>query len=184
MPNLTNLLPANRLRDLNREYMLRLITVAASVVFVVVVLHGILLLPSYFYLSEEVATRQKHLADLTLLPGAANERPVSERANELARKAGELSALLAQPKTTPVVRDFLALPHEGVRLTGFSVSPSPSGESAMTITGIAASREALRRYHTALNNLSFVSSANLPLSVYAAESDIPFTITLTGVLAP
>ncbi len=54
----------------------------------------------------------------------------------------------------------------------------------MTVSGMAATRDALRQYATALGGLPYVSKADLPISAYAKDSDITFTITLTGTLTP
>jgi Tfp pilus assembly protein PilN len=54
----------------------------------------------------------------------------------------------------------------------------------MEISGIADTREDLRSYESALSALPFVTNADLPISDYAKASAIPFTITLTGSLAP
>jgi hypothetical protein len=54
----------------------------------------------------------------------------------------------------------------------------------MEITGVADTREDLRGYDAALSALPYVSSVDLPISVYAKSSSIPFSISLTGSLTP
>ncbi len=49
---------------------------------------------------------------------------------------------------------------------------------------MAQTRDALRGYVEALNQLPYVSKADLPISAYAKESAIPFMVTLTGSLQP
>lgn len=185
MPSLTNLLPSDRARSLQGEYRLRLVTVIAVSIAVLVLIHGVLLVPSYMYAAGEVATRAKHLAELSALAAAGDERPLSEREAEVAAEATSLSSLLSSAGAADVVRDLLALPHAGVRVTGVSVSPALAGApSTMTVTGVANTRESLKRYRDALADLPFVDKADLPLSVYAAEADLPFTISLSGNLTP
>jgi hypothetical protein len=54
----------------------------------------------------------------------------------------------------------------------------------MMITGSAATRTALQSFKEELASLPFVTSADLPISAFAKESDIPFSITVTGSLKP
>ncbi len=183
MPKLTNLLPSDRVRALSREYALRVITLLAATITVLVLIHAALLMPSYIYLSEEVQTRQEHLNDFSTMFGSSEERAYGERAAALETKAQILLQLAGLPDATPVLEQLLALPHAGVRITGFSVTPSlEGGEAKLSVSGVAATRESLRRYYQSLAGLAFITSADLPLSVYASESDIPFTIALTGTL--
>jgi len=49
---------------------------------------------------------------------------------------------------------------------------------------VADNRETLRQYLGVLDALPQVAKAELPISAYAKEKDIGFTITLTGTLEP
>ena len=62
--------------------------------------------------------------------------------------------------------------------------PVRGNDGKMVLTGIASTRETLRTYVTTLSRLPYVSNAEVPISVYAKESLIPFTLTLTGSLTP
>lgn len=183
MPNLTNLLPSDRVRALSGEYVLRVLTLLAGTVVVLALIHAALLLPSYVYLSEEVQTRTEHLADFSAALGSSEERLLSERSAAIEADAQALLQVAGLARTAPVLEELLKVAHPGVRITGFSLSPSlEGGEAKMSVTGVAVARDSLRRYYQSLSSLSFVSSADLPLSVYAAEAEIPFTIQLTGTL--
>ena len=183
MPNLTNLLPEDRRHSLSKEYWLRLLTVVALALSLLLVIHTVLLVPSVVYLSEEVETRSGHLADVRALFGSSEEQTLGARALDAEADAVVLSGLVALPEALPIVEAILGEPRTGVRISGLSITPSlEGGEAKMSVSGIASTRDALRRYHDALSKLPFVSSADLPLSVYAAEADLPFTIALTGIL--
>lgn len=183
MPNLTNLLPEDRRRALAREYLLRLVALVGAAASVLVLIHAALLAPSYIYLSEEVTTRTEHLSDISALAGSSQEGALGERSAKVEADAQALSILVSLPAASPVIEDILALPRFGVSITGLSVTPSlEGGEAKMSVSGIASTRETLRRYYQALSALPFVASAHLPLSVYASEAEIPFTIALTGTL--
>lgn len=184
MPNLTNLLPADRARSIRRDYFFRLGSTAAILIAALMLLHGVLLVPSYLYLSEELRMRHAELDEVNALIAASEERQTSERVESIATNAQTLISLTSLPSATSAIRGVLALPHSGIRLTGLAVGMPEGAEPRMSISGIAATRESLRRYHDALEALPSVSRADLPLSVYATESELPFTIQLTGIPLP
>jgi hypothetical protein len=49
----------------------------------------------------------------------------------------------------------------------------------LSVSGIAVTRGALRAYQLALQSAPFAVAANLPVSAYAKDTDIAFTITVT-----
>jgi len=53
------------------------------------------------------------------------------------------------------------------------------GKKILSVSGTAANREALRTYQLALQGAPFTLTAALPVSAYAKDSDIAFTITIT-----
>lgn len=185
MSELTNLLSRDRIRALRREYMVRLLTVAAVLTSIVVGVHAVLLSPAYIYLLEEVKTREAHLAGLALAFASSEGQEMGTRLAELGTRAEALYLIAKAPTGSSVIRSVLATPHSGIRITGVTLSrPEGGGDSQMRVMGIAQKREPLQIFHKALSSLSFVSRADLPLSVYAQESDISFSITLSGTLAP
>lgn len=179
---LTNLLPHARQLTEKREYLVRLATLSCIVATFVVVVHGALLVPSYLYLSEQVGLERARIAELDAALALSGEGELSTRVSTLKADAARLSAVSTSPAATTVLRAVLALPSNGITLSAFTFHAPPEGR--ISVTGTAATRESLRQYAAALETLTFAESTDLPLSAYARESDIPFTITLTGSLTP
>lgn len=185
--NLTNLLPPERRHKLHREYVMRLVTVGALFLSLLIVVSGLLLVPSYRSLQSMAVQKQ---AALTALGGPA--KVVSQNENDSAEFVNTVSYLGGLGKTvaaSAAVRVVILIPREGVTLSSITFSaPSTAGvvktPAKMTITGTAATREALRAYDLALSAAPFISNVDLPISAYAKESNIAFTITLTGSLKP
>ena len=177
---LTNLLPEERIRSLRRIYFLRLAVVAVLLLSGVTVVHGVLLLPSYMYLRNQVGERAASLATLTTTLAGSEEKEISTRVAALSQDSAHLARLSSVPKASAAVRAIAALPRSGIRLTGFSFAPKESGVAAMSVSGVATTREALRIFEQSLADQPFVTSADLPISAYAKERDISFTISLTG----
>jgi len=184
--NLINLLSEDRIKALRRDYFLRLTTVAIFFLTLVVIIHGVLLFPSYLSLTQKHREKVTELAEINAKLEDSKQNEVQTRLAALKGDATYLARLTTIPSASSAVRAVLAVPHSGIRITGISFA-SPlknAGSGKMMITGIAATREALRAYDLALSGLPFVSNADLPISAYAEESNIIFTVTMTGSLTP
>jgi hypothetical protein len=178
---LTNLLPEFRKRSFRRQYFVRLGTMFVAVLACLILLHGVLLLPTYLYAREEVARNTATLAALNASADTAGEAALIARKGTLNSTASNLSRLKDAPAASTAVRAILATPRPGVSLTGFTFTAptSQNTPARKQLTGTAASRDTLRQYVAALGTLPFVTKADLPISAYAQETDIDFTITLT-----
>lgn len=177
-PELTNLLPEERARGLRSDYFYRLATIAFLIAAFTVALHGVFLLPAYLHVEKDLGERASELA--TLVAADESESPAS--ATMLATLARQTNAIASLGTTTPqsaLIAATLAVAHPSVKVTGIAAS-AKAGKNPATIavSGIAATRDALRSYDLALGALPFAKSADLPVSVYAVESSIPFTITI------
>jgi Tfp pilus assembly protein PilN len=182
---LTNLLPPDRSRAFRREYFLHLATVSVVVLALLVIAHGLLLLPTYLSLTAERTAQSTALAKLDTNLQAADQRDIGQRVAALTSDAAYLAKLGSLPTASSLVRAILLVPHDGITLTGISFTP-PLDASAghLLLTGEASTRDTLRAYDLALAALPFVKSAELPISAYAKETDIPFTISVSGPLNP
>ncbi|HEY4489026.1 MAG TPA: hypothetical protein VJA87_00915 [Candidatus Paceibacterota bacterium] len=182
---LTNLLPERRKKRLRRQYFLRLGTVALLLLTVLTVFHGVLLMPTYLYARNEVVRGRTELANLSASAQNTGESGIAPRQELLKTTAENLAHLQSTPTASTAMKAVLQVSRLGISLTGFTfTAPSGSTSARMQVTGIASSRDALRQYAAALGQLPFVTSADLPISAYAQEANIEFTITLSGTLRP
>lgn len=179
--DLTNLLPPERIGALVSSYYLRLGTFIALLVAGLAVVNAILLTPTFIYLSGETELRNTELDDLSRERAASGYEDLAVRVAALSTRASALLELENSPKGSDAVRAILDLPRPGITLHSFAFSPSLEGGSMM-LMGTAQARESLRDFDSALGGLSFVKATDLPLSAYAKERDIAFSIKL--VLAP
>ncbi len=181
----TNLLPTPRIKMARRNYFLRLTTVAVLLLALLVVVEAVFLLPTYLYLKQKENAAATQLSQLSASSQTSGEKSVEAQLNILQSEAGYLAKLNQASSASATIRALLAVPRVGVTLDGFTFTPASNGTPATTeLSGIATTREALQSYNTALGQLPFVSSANFPIGDYAQESNIQFTITLTGALTP
>ncbi|MDO8231867.1 MAG: hypothetical protein Q7T37_01535 [bacterium] len=180
---LTNLLPIERQRALGREYVIRVLVIAVVFVNLLVLAAAALLLPTYTLLTDSARTKKEHLANIESTFASTNEAVISARLAALSDKVTMLTALAQLPSASGVIRSILEVPRPGIVLSSFSYSPkSDGGIGSVQVSGIAKTRDTLRSYQLALSEASFAQSANLPVSAYAKDSDIGFSISVA--LAP
>lgn len=173
-----DLLPSERRRALSRAYLLRLATVCGLFALALTLAAAALLLPTYLYLVAAEDAAAARLSGLSSTLAAGEEQTLARRLAALEQDAKALAALSTAPSTSALVRDALAMPRPGIALTGFVYTPGTSARpGALSISGTAATRNALRAYQLALAAHPRFSDADLPVGSYAKDTDIPFTIT-------
>jgi len=180
---LTNLLPRERQRILSRDYILRIGVIVAVLATVLILSLAVLLIPTYVFLSGNASAKKVNLARIESSLSSADEVVLSERLTTLSENAAALAALSNAPSASATIRKILSVPRPGIILSGLSFIPS-TGKSSGTviISGSSATRDSLRSYQLALQGAPLATSAVLPVSAYAKDSNIAFTITVT--LAP
>jgi len=179
---LTNLLPLDRQRALSREYLFRIGVIIAVLTTALTFSAAVLLIPTYVLLEESANAKNMQLTKTTATLSSADERALSARLTALSSNAATLVALSHTPSVSATVRAVLAIARPGITLSGFSYAPSSgAGKDSGTIglSGVSATRDALRSYQLALQSAPFALSAALPVSAYAKDANIAFTITVT-----
>lgn len=177
---LTDLLPPERQQALSRGYLLRLGVVVAILITALTVIAGLLLVPTYVLLLQSAAAKQAHLTNIESILSSADEKTLSAHLAALSNDAAVLMALGKVPAASTILRAALAVSRPGVTLSGFTYVPAaPKNPGTLAITGVATTRDALRSYQLALQSAPFSAGANLPVSAYAKDANIPFTVTVT-----
>ena len=177
-----NLLPDTRKQRLTRFYFVRVGVVCALMLAGVFFIHATLMVPTYLHFAQNAADSTVALSELTGRLADSKEQEIGSRMASLSERTSYLATATHGATASGALRAFVAMPHKGVHITSFAFIEGK--EARLTITGVAASRETLRAYAGALATLPYVSGVDLPISAYAKESDIPFTVTVTGTLTP
>jgi Tfp pilus assembly protein PilN len=182
---LTNLLPRSKIKSFKREYLFRLATVGILLLVLLVIILGVLLIPSYLYAREEITTESGALDRLSKTLDTAEAQQAQGELSTLQTESTQLTKLSSVPKASATIDAVLNVPRTGISINGFTFTPPQNGNAGtLQISGVAGTREELSAYDQSLGALPFVTNANLPISEYAQDSNIPFTITLTGQLSP
>lgn len=178
--NLTNLLPLERQRALVRNYFLRLSVVSVVCVTILVLISAILLLPTYLLLTDAIYAKETHLRAVESALSPIDADVLSARFAFLNDSVAALSVLAEAPSASATLRSVLLLGRASITLSNFTYTPGDIKTlSTLTISGVAMTRDALRTYQLTLEESPLVRSASLPVSAYAKDSDISFTITVT-----
>lgn len=181
--NLTNLLPMKRQKRLAREYLFRLGVVTIYVCVVLIAAAAAFLIPTFVMLTYNGNAKEVQLASVNSVLAASDEASLANRLSALSKDAAALVILSKRRTASDVLRETLAVPRPGVSLMSFVYSPVKSYiPNTLALTGTTTTRDDLRNYQLAFQAQPFVSAADLPVSVYAKDTDINFTLTLT--LAP
>lgn len=184
--DLTNFLSEEKKRAFRERYLARVLTVGVCMLLVVLLAHIALMFPTYMFVRQEHDVKAKHLAEITHSAEQSQQEEISRRIASLHNNLKRLNTFTAEPHSMPKIKSVLGVAREGIHIT--SVSSELPGEGGGTFTmrviGTADTREGLRAYQLALSSLPFVTSADLPLSAFAKESEIPFSITIMGKETP
>ena len=157
--------------------------VAIMLVIVLTLISAILLFPTYVFLAKSYAIKENRLVGIESAISSADGTAFSARLSALSGDAEVLAKLGDTRSASEVIRTMLSVPHSGVALSGLTYAPAMGKNSGtLSVSGTATSRDSLRNYQLALQSAPFSASAILPVSAYAKDSDIAFTIIVT--LAP
>lgn len=182
---LTNLIPRDRKKAIDSLYTIRLWSVGILFASFLVLSAVLLRIPFFIYQYQQVQTQKNDLDMLTSRLQESQGQSVTDRFKTLNENIAYMSRLATSSSATAATAAILAIPHQGIMITGLSYSPSTKGtDGKMTLTGTATTRSSLHQYIDALSGQSYVKNVDLPISAYAKENDIPFTTTITGTLLP
>jgi Tfp pilus assembly protein PilN len=171
-----NLLPASERRKNLKEYYFRFFAVLLMALAAAVLGGTLLFLPSYFLSSAEASASSDYLAALK-----GGKAPEPARIAELAAFTERVSILKNYSRPPTVGRVFALatgdLP-QGVYLSSLQFTPNDSG-GAVSLAGIASTRQALLDYTAALQKESAFSGVSVPVSALAGDKNIPFSLAFT-----
>lgn len=175
---MANLITLKQKKCVRGEYLLRLL----SVFFVILSILGIFFLayviPYYFSVSKN---DQKTAEQFKQIIDAENRENVGERYSQIvARTEDELKAVSFYQKQNSLPSNVFAkivkYKSAGLFITRLSFVYSEQGQ--IIINGIAKNREVLVRFISDLKNEPDFTSVESPISDFAKNANIPFSINL------
>lgn len=173
-----NLLSELSKRKFKRAYLLRLLTVTLFAVASLVVVHSVLLIPSYVFLQAQVLNQEveKEFTQKTLEASGSDE--VEARLGALNAHIALLQTLPEEPSFISAVEEVLEVSRTGIAVTHISYTPKHP-EVQISVRGIAVDRDALRSFAKILEERKEIKGVDFPISNLSKEKDLPFNISIT-----
>lgn len=173
------------MRSARRAYFVHLTTVVIFITAVSFVGAGILSTPTYVFLQRKSAELQQTSSVLSIELSTRARNSVKKQIRTLNKDTVFLSTLGTQSMASRATASVLDVPHKGVTLTDINyTAPKKDASATMMLSGKAANRTVLHDYQKALTTPVFIKNVNLPVSAYAKDTNIPFTITITFSKTP
>lgn len=181
-----NLLPFSQKREIKREYRRRIIVVALLHMIVAEVILIALLVPALILARSREVEFKAQLEHLNVLTLEEQKGSFSTFLKETTEKLAELSPEKNVARSSDAVLLVARVRTEGVRINtiGYQAANTFKG-GALRVDGKATSRDALLSFRKALEQQSHLfTKVDLPISNFALEKDIPFSIGITVQFAP
>lgn len=171
------LLPEQTKKKIEKEYRLRRTVVLAFTLSLVLVIFAVGAFPSYLISHSRVEeARAKASASIESATSKDNE-VLGMLAEEVRTKISLLSSTNTG-KPYESFREAAILAPEGIKIRSFRLE-YVERNGTLVLDGIAANRKALLDYQKILQSSGTFTGADLPVSQFAKDKDIEFTLTLT-----
>lgn len=181
-----NLLPFIQKKEIKREYRRRIVVVALLHVLVAEVILIALLAPALILERSREVEFRSQLEHLNVLTAEEQKGSFATFLKETTEKLAELSPDKNVARPSDAVLLLAKVRTEGIRIStiGYQAGGTFRGGS-LRVDGKAVSREALLSFRKALEQQSHLfTKVDLPISNFALEKDIPFSIGITVQFAP
>ncbi len=180
-----NLLPFAQKKEIKREYHRRIFIVALlHVIFAEVILIALLVPAIILERSREVEFKTQ-LEHLNLLTAEEQKGSFATFLKETTEKLAELSPEKNSTHPSDAVLLIARMRTEGIRISAIEYQAGDNfKKGTLRVDGKAVSREALLSFRKALEQQSHLfTKVDLPISNFALEKDIPFSIGITAQFA-
>jgi len=187
-----NLLPDEQKTAVTSEYRWRLGVVVLCALLVTLVIALVMLVPSFVYSRVTLSQLNDTLERVTR---EAESKGAEEQADNL--EMWQRRVLTLKPHNKPVgyvsesIAEVRELSGEFIAITGVAFAQLEAGAKQsetktdnnpperITVSGVAARRQSLFELKTRLENTAEFQDVELPISSFAQDTDIDFTLTLT-----
>lgn len=177
-----NLLPQMQKDALLREYRSRLVIVALFLFSLALAMASVLLVPSVLLSSQREESATRRLDALRSRTGRGDEKELEK----VLRESKTVLALLRHeaPKTLfhELLMSMVSVKTNHVSLGTFTFTPSEGGKFQADISGVATDRAGLVSFVKALEQTGFFEAVTAPISDFAKDTHIEFSVHATGSL--
>lgn len=172
-----NLIPPEAHTRIKTEYWIRVLTTWLFLLAVAATVVGALLLPAYVLVSSQVS---RSATDADLARARVGEHDTTTKVLDAAAEESRLVMAMSQtPELMGVVEMIEGLVPAGVEATSYTLARQSSWVAPVVLGGTASTRTALATFRDALLTHPKIVKVDLPISNFAKDKDISFTVTFT-----
>ncbi len=172
-----NLIPQHAKSSITREYWTRVASVWLFILSGVTFIIAALLVPVYVLVNSQIAVYAES-AEAAI--SEANKYDLSSTALvRTSQDAAKVLKMQSEPEFTEFIALFEALENRAVTIERFEFSKQGDTLAPISISGNAATRQALADFREALLTNERIDTVFLPISNLAQDKNITFTITIT-----
>lgn len=172
-----NLLPQKEKALITKEYHLRRLALYLVMLLVLALVAVVLLLPSYV-----LSLYKKNAAELSYIQPPVNDQEESkELLSRVNKGKAALSALVPeQPAKLPIelVTLITSLKTDDNTINSIKYTFKPPQSFEVVVTGVAETRQSLVAFKNALEAVPGLDKVELPVSNFAKDSNINFSLIL------
>jgi len=176
-----NLLPKQEKEAIRREYRIRLAIVILWFSFATLVIASVLLVPSILLSSQKEKAAEQRFDTLS----KSIKKDDAAALDSVLRKAQSHLALLSHEAPTVLLHELLvnivSTKTDSVSLARFSFAKASEGKRYADINGISKDRATLLAFVRALERSGLFEKVEVPISNFAEDTDIEFSIRALGV---
>ena len=175
-----NLLSQQDKKTLSREYKLRMTIASMILIFFTMLIAAALLLPSYIVSDYKQKTTHTH-SEIIKKSIEAREKSVSNTIlNDTKTKLQLLSLDIVKKSLKEGFETIVDKKTEGVKIRELFYEKKSEDSGEILILGEASGREELLQFRRNLEKEEIFLSVVLPVSNLASDTDIDFSINVTG----
>lgn len=178
-----HLLPDYHKEKVISEYRGRVLTVFSVGILILTVVSLIFLIPVYISTHSRYALVDQQKRDLEAQIQRSENTDDAEKVKEIISTVGVLKQYVLKEIPSDIFGRILVNKPKGVLVTGFIYTPpsdiKSTDLSTVDISGIASNRIALAQFNDALKKDKVFKNVFIPISSFAKDKDIQFTVKLT-----
>jgi hypothetical protein len=172
-----NLIPPDARSRIVTEYWVRVVTAWLFLLAIAATVVGALLLPAYVLVTSQV---NLSTTEADVARARVGEHGVTTKVLDAASEEARLIVTSAEdPHLTQVVETIESIIPAGVEATAYTITRQAGGVAPVTLRGIASTRTTLATFRDALLANPQIARVDLPISNFAKDRDISFTVTIT-----
>ncbi len=178
-----HLLPDYHKEKVISEYRGRVLTVFSIGLLILIMVSAIFLIPVYISTHGRYALVDQQKQDLEIQIQRSENTNDAEKVKEIVSAVGVLKQYALKEAPSDIFNRILVNKPKGILVTGFIYTPpsdiKSTDVSTVDISGVASNRIVLAAFNDALKKDKVFKSVFIPISSFAKEKDIQFTVKLT-----